>query len=218
MEFGPARPRVEPAGAEKLGNEVRWVAVSPAYYEVARRRVKSTLWVVPGLLALMAALLYFVFGIAVLEDAKVRVQLIFTVVVMLAAVAMTPFTSRRALDRLRQYRLGASNAGLAYEMPKDRLGAGGAGRTPWRDVCFDGKFILAGRKQLRVRLPPKGEWMFDPEELRRAILVHIPKDNLLTPGQLQMRMAGPWTWLLVAGIAAVVAWALFALNVIPGRP
>jgi hypothetical protein len=60
--------------------------------------------------------------------------------------------------------------------------------------------------------------MFDPEELRKAILVHIPKDNLLTPGQLQMRMAGPWAWLLVVGIVAVMAWALFALNVIPGRP
>ncbi|HEX7606587.1 MAG TPA: hypothetical protein VF348_07740, partial [Usitatibacter sp.] len=91
------------------------------------------------------------------------------------------------------------------------------GRAPWRDVYYDGRILLAGGKELRVRTQ-RGDWIFDAEELRKAILVHVPRDNLLTPGQLQMRRAGGWIWLLMVIVAGVAVWALVATNIIPARP
>lgn len=219
MPLGQARPQVELAGAEKLGNAVRWVTVSPGYYEAMRRRMKSVLWTAPLMIAFMGALLYFVFGLEVLEDPKIRLQLIFSGLVLLAYVALAPLTARRVQERLKRYRLGASDAGLSFEMPKEAIGTGDRpGRAPWRDVCFDGNFILAGRKRLPVRAVPRGDWIFDAEELRKAILVHIPKENLVTPSQLQMRMAGKLIWLAAAIVVVVMVWALVSMNIIPGKP
>jgi hypothetical protein len=219
MALSQARPQVELAGGERLGNDVRWVSVSPAYYEAMRRRMKSALWGVPLMVAFAGASFYFVFGLGVLESPRIRLQLIFMGVTLAAFVILTPTMARRSQERLRHYRLGASNAGLSYEMPKDPLGTTDRpGRVPWRDACFDGNIILAGRRQLRVRTVPRGDWIFDAEELRKAILVHIPKDNLLTPGQLQMRMVGGWIWLVAVLVVAVMVWALVAMNIIPGKP
>lgn len=214
MAFGPARPQVELAGAEKLGNEVRWVAVSSAYLDSARRNARYAVWLAPAFLALAGILLFFVFGMDVLRDAKVRAHLATMTVALLAFAVITPFAARRAQQRLAQYRLGASAAGLSWQLPKNAPGAGDRpGRVPWRDVYFDGNVILAGRKQLRVRIPQRRDCMFDAEELRKAILVNIPKENLLTPGQLQMRLMGPWAWVLVAALLGMLGWFLFEILV-----
>jgi len=218
MVIRPAPPQVELAGAEKLGNEVRWVAVSPAYLESARRSAKCAAWLAPVLLGVVGILLVFVFGVDVLDDAKVRGHLATTTVALLAFAVITPFAARRTHERLAQYRLGASVAGLSWQLPKNAPRAGDRpGRVPWRDVYFDGNIILAGRRQLRVTIPQRRAAIFDPDELRRAILVHIPKENLVTPGQLQMRMAGKWAWLLAIAVIAVMVWALVAMNIIPGK-
>jgi hypothetical protein len=219
MPLTPARPQVELAGAEKLGNEVRWIAVSPAYYEVTQRRMRRSWWMAPFILVAIAASIYFVFGVEVLQDPKVRTQVIAVGVVMILQVAYLPFAGRFVRKQLAGYRLGASAGGLSYESSKSQGSSGPrAGRAPWRDVYYDGRILLAGRKELRVRTPKQGDWIFDAEELRKAILVHVPRNNLLTPGQLQMRMAGGLIWLLMVIVAAVLVWALIALNIIPVKP
>ena len=219
MVIRPAPPQVELAGAEKLGNEVRWVAVSPAYLESARCSARYVAWLAPVFLVVAGVLLVFVFGAGVLEDAKVRGHLATTTVALLAFAGITPFAARRTRERLARYRLGASIVGLSWQLPTNASHAGDRpGRVPWRDVYFDGNILLAGRQRLPVRIPQRRAAIFDPEELRRAILVHVPKDNLVTPGQLQMRMAGKWAWLLAFAVVAVMVWALFAMNIIPGNP
>src|SRR5215831_10882040 len=119
MGFGDARPHVELAGAEKLGNETRWISVAPAHRERARRRILRAFWIAPLILAVAGALVYFVFGVEVLADPGVRLRLGAMGAALLAYAALAPILARRVRKKLEQYRLGASKSGLSYEIPKD---------------------------------------------------------------------------------------------------
>src|SRR5579872_4869451 len=112
MPFAPERPQVDLAGAEKLGNEVRWIEVSPAYYEAIRKRLRAAWWIPLAIILAIAGSIYFVFGLQVLEDSRIRLKVFVVVVALLAHAAYLPFAGRFAGREWAGYRLGASTLGL----------------------------------------------------------------------------------------------------------
>ena len=217
MGFTKARPTVELNGAAKLSDEERWVEVSPAYFEARERQAKQALWSLPLLFVGMGALLYFVFirGTRVLDDPGFQRQLIVMGVLVLVSMALTPYMGRNARRQVAGYRLGASNAGLSLEFPKRAGPVIGAPlrRVPWRDICWDGTSLLVRKRQVRMKTPG-GDWIFDPEELRKVVLVNIPRGNVLTPNELQMKMLGGWIWLVAVIAIAAMVWMLVATHTI----
>ncbi len=217
MGFTQARPTVELGGAAKLGNEERWVEVSPAYFEARERQASQALWLLPLMFVGMGALLYFVFirGTHVLDDPGFRQQLIVMGLAVVASMALTPYMNRMARKQLAGFRVGASNDGLSLEFPKRAGPLIGTPlrRVPWRDVCWDGTSLLVRKRQVRMKTPG-GDWIFDPEELRKVVLVNIPRGNLLTPNELQMKMVGGWIWLVAVIAVAGIVWMLVATHAI----
>jgi hypothetical protein len=196
-----------------LGSEVRWIEVSPGYYDAVRRRAVKGLQPAFAIILVGALLLQFVFGVDVLSDRRVRGMLFALGAGMVLSLAIIPFAKRIAKSQVEGYRLGASSAGLHFELSKNQapFGMGRSGRVAWRDVWFDGKRLLAGRKTLMVSTP-RGDALFDAEDLRREIVAHIPRANLITPSQMMLRMlfpGGPMGALfIVLAVGAIVAFLI----------
>jgi len=115
---------------------------------------------------------------------------------------------RNAGRQFDGYRIGASRAGIRYELPKFMapLGRQREGRAPWRDVFHDGRRLLVGRKALMLRTP-QGAPIFDEEEVRRVILANVPAANVVSSDKLMLKqVGGPWGLLLLAAIIAVMVW------------
>ena len=217
MGFSQARPTVELGGAASLSSQERWVEVSAAYFEARERQAKQALWRFPLLFAGMGALLYFVFirGTHVLDDPGFQRQLIVMGILVLLSMALGPYMGRAARKQLAGYRIGASREGLSLEFPGRMGPAIGASfrRVPWRDVSWDGTSLLVRKRQVRMKAPG-GAWIFDPEELRKVVLVNIPRGNLLTPNELQRKMIGGWIWPIAVIAIAAMVWMLVATHTI----
>jgi hypothetical protein len=196
-----------------LGSEIRWIEVSPRYYDAARRRAIKGILPAFAIILAGSLLLQFVFGVEVLSDRRTRGMLFALGFGMALSLAIIPFVKRIARSQVEGYRLGASNAGLHYELSKNQapFGLARSGRVPWRDVWFDGKRLLADRKTLRLR-SQRGDALFDEEELRREIVAHVPRSNVLTPSQMALRMlypGGPMGFVLILlVVGGIVAYAI----------
>jgi hypothetical protein len=205
-------PNPAPAGsAAKLGDEIRWIEVNPAYFDAVQRRAIRMALPAFLLTAVLFALMWFAFGDAILAHGRSMIRIAELMIFIVLFLGMLPFIGKLARRQLQGFRLGASIAGFHYELAKRQAAfQSPTGRAPWRDVYYDGKRILAGRKLLRVA-SPQGDPMFDDEAFRKTILAYIPRANFVTParlGMLAFSAYGPLAWIVVflAIAALVVAW------------
>ena len=217
MRFAAQAPRIDASGAIALSATIRWIDSSPTFAAWQRRQVRV---VAIGFAAALGAMilvpvvfLYPKMDLAsmarILEaNENLRWKFIEIAVVFVAYIAALPFLLRKAGRKLR---LGASLEGLHYDVEGINRGGSARGQAPWRETLYDGNWLVAGKKRFVLRRPG-APIPFDPEELRTVVLAHIPRANLLTPSQLQMRLMGPLIWILLAGVLAVGVW-LVAQNV-----
>jgi hypothetical protein len=73
--------------------------------------------------------------------------------------------------------------------------------VPWKGVFFDGQRLLAGKDTVPVTVSPFGD-VFERREFQQWILVNIPPENRITPGQLT------WRSVKAAGLAGAIVIAL----------
>jgi hypothetical protein len=178
---------MRPAPA-KLTAQVHWIDLDPAYFERTQRYVWRVVapMIVLGLAAL--SLVYLVTGD--LPHSRPRsLPPLFSLVVMTLVVGVTlPFAGRIARHKLKGYRLGASLDGLSYEVATAQapFGLGRAGRVPWREVYYDGRFLLAGRRLLPVRRQQGGAF-FDAAALDTWIVANVPSGNRISTVALMLR-------------------------------
>ena len=217
MRFAAQAPRVDASGAIPLGATIRWIDSSPTFAAWQRRQVRVVaIGFSAALFAMILVPVIFLYpkvdlaSLARILDANenLRWKLIEIVVVFVAYIAALPFLLRKAG---RKIRLGASLDGMHYEAEGNGPRGAARGRAPWREVLYDGNWLVAGKKRFVLRRPG-APIPFDPEELRTIVLAHIPGANIVTPSQLQMRLMGPLVWILLAGVLAVGVW-LVAQNV-----
>ena len=202
-------PRIDSSGALPPTGEIRWIGPSPAYVERTKRQARIAIVVLPLILVAMIVVPVVALypkvgyeGLMKVLDTKVEFKESFvTLGLMLVLFLSLPFTLKSASQG---YRLGASTAGLHFEIPRARaFGFLPRGSIPWREVLYDGRWLMAGDRQF-IGL----QGMFDGEELRRTILAHIPRENLLSPGEMTVRLIRRQWYLFVPMLAvvALVVW------------
>jgi sugar lactone lactonase YvrE len=212
MRIGPAAPTPVATGATRarLPAEPQWIEIDPGFFErLARKSRRGSLIMSAAAVAFLAAF-YFAFRDVASGDARLERMVLTVAVVLIAHAGLVPFTSWIVRHSLAGYRLGASAAGLHYEVAKlmRHFGAAASGRAAWRDVLFDGRRLLAAGKLLNV--VNQGNWMFDEAEVRRLIIANIAPDNLVTPGKLIGRQVLSSRFLMLFLVLLLLA-ALFPL-------
>jgi hypothetical protein len=196
---------VRPAPA-KLTAQVHWIEVDPAYFDKLQREVWRLLPIMLLGAAVIAGMQWFL-----PQSAHRRDEGWFIPIIVLAiACAIFPFVGRIARHNLKGYRLGASTAGMHYEKSaaQSPFGLARSGRVPWRDVRYDGRFLLAGNRMLSVR--PKGTLLFREDELETWIVANVPRDNRLSRLGL-MWASGPVRVAMIVALAAAMAGVAAAL-------
>jgi hypothetical protein len=203
-------PRVSRENSTRLSGNVRWVAVSSAYPELARAGVKKLAWIqaiaMPGIVAITV----LTFGPGVFHDPKFQTILWMIGALIVLFILIIPFSVRNAGKQYEGYRIGASASGLHYELPRFMapFGMNREGRSDWQDVYYDGRRLLAEQKVLMLKTP-QGVPLFEEEELRSVILANVPPSNVVSPDKLMLKqLSSPWAWLVIAVLVAVMAWQL----------
>jgi hypothetical protein len=214
MLFSAEPPRIDTDGAFPLSKEIRWVAPSPAYIDRQKRQARIATFVCPVLLVALIVLplgfLYPQMGfekmIAALERPEMRGKLIEVGLLVLGNLIIVPLA---LMTSARGFRLGASRNGLDYEISRVMaFGRTPTGRAAWNDVVYDGRWLVAGSQRFVLKAPGSPIGVFDEEELRKVILAHIPKANLLTPNQLQTRGASA-LWILLVAVLGLGGWMIW---------
>jgi hypothetical protein len=206
----PGSPEVSPAGAVKLHADVHWLSVSTSTIAALGKRAMLVSMIAPALILAYLAFLWYIFGAETMENPRVLLRMLVLGIVLAVNLVLIPFLPRIIRRRFEKYRLGASRAGLHFELgqPRRAFGPRTEGVVPWADVSHDGRRLLAGKTILPLR-SRQGLELFDAEALRTNILAHIPRDNHVTPTQLALRQARKYSWLLILVALAIVIW--FAL-------
>ena len=201
----PPVPAAPPEGA-KLSREIRWVAIDPGYFDAVQRRVVRGMIPSVVIMVITFALTWYLFGEQLRAHGRMR-DFTTPAIGIVAMFAFVPFIGHITRRQLGGYRLGASMAGLHYDFGRSAgyLSGSRSGVAPWREVYYDGKRILAGRKVL-MTASPRGDAMFDAAALQREILPYVPKANFVSPGRLAwlaFTAYGPMAWLLLFVLIAL---------------
>ena len=205
-----ARPAPVQAQAAPLTAEPQWLEVDPAIAQRAHRSMQPFLL----LIAILMGVMVFLFHDAFAGSPKLLLQVGLFLLVLVVAVVARPRANAKTPSRFRALRLGASQRGLHYELPKGMAFVAmkpASGVAPWKHVYYDGGRLLANGTAIPVKQPLFGE-LFEPQRFAALVVANIPPRNLLTPAQLgrrAMAAQGPLAWVVLALlVAALATWLL----------
>ena len=207
----PQRSRdawAEPANAPD-DKRVHVLACDPAF--VARQR--KMLALSAALIALATLALAALIGMHAPDVAGFPWRRLLPVAIVLPiAVLMCVFAWRQVRRQQSQLRLESSPEQLGVTTlslaPQPRRTS-----VPWRDVYWDGRYLLAGKALVMVRGMP-GPAVFEREAFERFVLSRIPAANRVSSGRLwtlALRLRNPQALFVLAAFTILIVVELARL-------